>query len=746
MTRNIPNELTVEECATLITGQDFWSTHGVESAEIPSIIMTDGPHGLRLQTGSSDHLGLSDSVPATCFPPAVTLGSSFDTAIAERVGAAIASEALANHVGVVLGPGINIKRSPLCGRNFEYFSEDPLISGALGAALINGLQSKGVGGSVKHFAVNNQEADRMRISADVAPRALREIYLRGFERVIRSAAPWTVMCSYNKINGVLASENHWLLTEVLRDQWGYEGLVVSDWGAVADRVRAVQAGLDLEMPGNPTGSVPRVVQAVESGELDEQVLQTSAQRMADLARKVQNPAAGTPADLEANHALAREAAARGVVLLKNEENLLPLAPGKRIAVIGEFARTPRYQGAGSSLVNPTRVENLLDELRAAHGEELVDFAPGYTMDVDAGLDAELAIQTLESARGADTLVLVLGLPTAAESEGFDRIHIKLPAAQLALVDAVRSANARVIVALVGGGVVELPFADEVPTLVAAWLGGQAGGGGLADVLTGRVNPSGRLAETIPMRIEDTPAALDFPGEHGHVSYGEGIFVGYRWYDARKMEVRYPFGHGLSYTTFDYSNLVVEESGEGLRATLSVTNTGNVTGRDVIQLFVGRPGSDVSRPPLSLGAFGTTAELQPGESCEVTLQIERSELVYWDVRVDQWVIEPGTYEVTAAASSRDLRATATIDLAGDAPQIPISMESTIGDLLAIPEAAEILGGAMAQFMPEPTEEGAEGQDMSVLMASFPIGRLPNFPNMPFTREQIEQLLSGISSPK
>ncbi|MGL3805578.1 glycoside hydrolase family 3 C-terminal domain-containing protein [Paeniglutamicibacter sp. R2-26] len=746
MTDYAPADLGVEERARLVTGKNFWSTSGVERAGIPPVTMTDGPHGLRLQTGDADHLGLADSVPATCFPPAVTLGSTFDTDLAGRIGAAIAREALAHHVGVVLGPGINVKRSPLCGRNFEYFSEDPLVSGMLGASLVRGLQSQGVGASVKHFAVNNQEHDRMRVSADVAARPLREIYLRGFERVVRTAAPWTVMCSYNKVNGVLASENHWLLTEVLRGEWGFDGIVVSDWGAVADRVRALQAGLDLEMPGNPGHSIPRVTRALESGELDRAVLDASTERLADFARRTLNPESGTPADLDANHALAREAAGRGVVLLKNEGDLLPVRAGQRLAVIGEFARTPRYQGAGSSLVNPTRVENLLDELRAIHGGELVDFAAGYGLDADSAQDAALSAEAVAAAAAAQTVLVVLGLPNSAESEGFDRTHLKLPAAQLALLEEVRTANANVVVAVVGGGVVELPFADDVPALLSAWLGGQGGGGGLADVVTGRVNPSGRLAETIPLRLADTPAALDFPGEHGHVVYGEGIHVGYRWYDAREMAVRYPFGHGLSYTGFAYSDLVVAEHGDGLRATLRVTNTGDVAGREIVQLYVGRADSAVARPPLGLAAFAATPELEPGEGCEVELLVDRSELAYWDVRVDEWALEPGCYGLSVGASSRDVRATAAIELAGDAVEIPLTAESTVGEVMAHPAAAGLLGEALAALVPASSGDapGAADDTMSAMMASFPIGRLPNFPDVPLTHEQLAGLLARLGA--
>lgn len=747
MSENNPGSLTPEEQATLSTGKNFWSTSGIERAGINAMILTDGPHGLRLQAGSADHLGLADSVPATCFPPAVTLGSSFDVELAGRIGSAIGNEARAHGVGVVLGPGINIKRSPLCGRNFEYFSEDPLVSGALGAALVNGLQSQEVGGSIKHFAVNNQEHDRMRVSAEVAARPLREIYLRGFERVVRTASPWTVMCSYNKINGVPAAENSWLLNDVLRTEWGFDGVVVSDWGAVDDRVRSLNGGLDLEMPGNAGHSVPRVLEALESGELSAETLATITARVANLAAKT-NPVPSTdPVDFDAHHELAREAAGRGVVLLKNEKSLLPLTAGMRIGVIGEFAQTPRYQGAGSSLVNPTKTENLLDELRAIHGAELVDYAPGYGLGVKAEPSAELTAEALRVAAAADTVVLMLGLPASAESEGFDRTHISLPQAQLTLLEELRAIAPNLIVVLVGGSVVELPFADDVSTIVAAWLGGQASGGGLADVLTGQVNPSGRLAETIPHRLADTPAALDFPGEHGFVTYGEGIYVGYRWYDAREMSVRYPFGHGLSYTDFEYSNLRLTQDGENLRATLTVKNIGDVDGRDVIQLYLGKSDSTVSRPPLSLGGFAI-AELAAGEQAEVEVLVESSEIAYWDVRVDRWVIESGAYEVSVGSSSRDIRLSESISLAGNAPHIPITTDSTLSEVLSNPIAAEALKDALEAFLPDPSEatDGTDEDSMSVLTASFPIGRLPNFPDVHFTRAQLNELIATLDAAK
>ncbi|MFK4730424.1 glycoside hydrolase family 3 C-terminal domain-containing protein [Agromyces mediolanus] len=737
-------ELTLEEKASLTSGASFWGTKAVERAGIPSIVLTDGPHGVRLQRGSSDHLGLADSVPATCFPPAVALGSAWDPELAERVGRALGEEARAEGVGVLLGPGINIKRSPLCGRNFEYLSEDPIVSGALGAALVRGLQSQGVGASLKHFAANNQEFDRMRASSDVDPRPLREIYLRGFHRVVEDAQPWTVMCSYNRINGVYASEDPWLLTKVLRDEWGFEGLVVSDWGAVNDRVAGLPAGLDLEMPSSDGRTDAQLVEAVRDGRLAESALDLAATRAVELAQKaVAGADADASYDVDSHHALAREAAARGVVLLKND-GVLPLAAGTRVAVVGEFARTPRYQGAGSSLINPTRLDTALEEIAALAGAAPV-FAPGFTLDAKAAADPALIAEAVAAAEGADVVLAFLGLPAAAESEGFDREHLRLPEAQLELLAAVRAANANVVVVLANGGVVELPFAEEVSAVVEGWLGGQAGGGGVADVLYGVVNPSGRLTETIPLRLEDTPAFLDFPGEFGHVRYGEGLFVGYRWYDARDAAVRYPFGHGLSYTSFAYSDLVVSADASGLVARVTVTNTGERDGREVVQLYTSLGASAVQRAPRELKGFASV-ELAAGASQQVEIRVRREDLAYWDVRVDRWVVEGGEYLVSVGASSRDLRAEASVAVAGDAVRIPLTMESSIGDLMSDPVAGPIVAQALGGLFGDNPGMAAMADDegMEKMMASFPIGRLVGFPGVPVSHEQIEQLLQAANA--
>ncbi|PRB09639.1 glycosyl hydrolase [Microbacterium sp. MYb72] len=756
MTDNPASDLTLEEKASLTSGADFWTTKAIDRAGIPSIMMTDGPHGLRKQAGGTDHLGLASSVPATCFPPAVGIGSSWDPELIERVGAAIGVEAAIEDVAVVLGPGINIKRSPLCGRNFEYFSEDPIVSGVLGAASVRGVQSQGVGTSLKHFAANNQEFDRMRSSSDVDPRPLREIYLRGFERVVKDAAPWTVMCSYNRLNGVWTSEDPWLLTSVLRDEWGFDGLVVSDWGAVNDRVAGVAAGLDLEMPASGGRTDAQLVAAVRGGELAESVLDTAASRAIDLVRKSERrPVVAGPLDVDAHHALAREAAGRSIVLLKNDGGVLPLTPSQKVAVIGAFAAEPRFQGAGSSLINPTRVDAALDALRAVAGDA-VSYAPGFAVEGGAiaasGRSAEeLRAEAVSAASSAEVAVVFLGLPAAEESEGFDREHIDLPAAQLALLDAVLEVNANTVVVLSNGGVVALPFADRVPAIVESWLLGQAGGSAVADVLYGTVNPSGKLTETVPVRLEDNPSYGNFPGEFGHVRYGEGLLVGYRWYDAKGLEVTFPFGFGLSYTTFAYGEATasVTEAGD-IAVSFALTNTGDRDGREVVQVYVSLAGSIAQRAPRELKAF-SSVELAAGESRTVEVVVRREDLAYWDIRVDRFVVEGGEYTVEVAASSRDIRSTVAVAVEGDAVVLPLTMNSSIGDVVAHPVAGPIVMGALGGFMGELTGADSSAasmmpndEAMQKMMASFPIGRLVGFPGIDVTYEQVEQLLAAANA--
>ncbi|MFV8052771.1 glycoside hydrolase family 3 C-terminal domain-containing protein [Mycobacterium sp. 48b] len=727
--------LDLTEQAALGSGASFWTTKAIDS--VPAIVLTDGPHGVRRQSGSAtDHLGLSGSEPATCFPPAVGLSQTWDPELVERVGRALGDESRALGVHVLLGPGVNIKRDPRCGRNFEYYSEDPLLSGTLGAAWVRGVQSRGVGASLKHFAVNNAEHDRMRASSDVDARTLREIYLRTFEIVVRRARPWTVMCSYNRINGVYASENAWLLTTVLRDEWGFDGAVVSDWGAVADRVAAVAAGLDLEMPTTGGLSDTEVVDAVRAGSLDADVVARAAGRVARLVAKVTESddtgASFGSAEVDAHHELAREAAQRAIVLLKNDGGLLPLAPSP-LAVIGGFAQEPRYQGGGSSHVNPTRLDIPLDEICRLAGDHPVSHCSGSDVAAAAG-----------AAESAGAAIVFLGLTAEEESEGYDRDHIDLPAAQLDLLRAVVRAQPRTVVVLSHGGVVRLDaVAALAPAVVDGALLGQAGGGALADVLFGIVNPSGRLAETVPLRLQDSPAYLNFPSESGHTVYGERMFVGYRWYDSRDMPVAFPFGHGLSYTWFDYSGLEVDAPDTGLSVRLTVTNAGARSGREVVQVYAGLPGSLVGRPVRWLAGF-TSVTLEPGEQRTVEIPISRDDLAYWSTTAEHWIVEPGEYMVSVGASSRDLRLTAAVTLAGDVPTQPFTRDSTLGELIADPVASQTILAVLGSASPFGTTDSALGSNLLRMLESVPIGRMAAFSAGKVTREQLDELLAGINA--
>ena len=740
-------KMTLEEKASLTSGDSFWTTKAVERVGVPSVMLTDGPHGLRKQRANFDHLGIGDSVPATCFPPAVGLGSSWDADLAHRVGAALGLESAIENVAVILGPGVNIKRSPLCGRNFEYFSEDPIVASVMGAALVQGTQTMGVGTSLKHFAANNQEHDRMRSSSDIDPRPLREIYLRGFQRVVEDAQPATVMCSYNRINGVYASEDPFLLTRVLREEWGFAGFVVSDWGAVNNRVAGLAAGMDLEMPSSGGRTDAEIVAAVRDGSLDEAVLDASATRVAALATAWSAaPRVAGPLDVDAHHALAREAAGRSIVLLKNDGGVLPLRAAQSVAVIGAFATDPRYQGAGSSLISPTKLDNALDEFVVQGGADNVSFAQGFTNDGSGDADAFRA-EAVALAATAEVAVVFAGLPAHLESEGFDRENIDLPAVQLALIDAVLAVNPRTVVVLSNGGAVALPFAERVPAIVEAWLLGQAGGSATVDVLYGAVNPSGKLTETIPLSLEDTPAFLNFPGEQGHVRYGEGLFVGYRWYDARNMAVAYPFGHGLSYTSFAYGDATAAVEADGnITVKVTVTNTGDRAGREVVQAYSGLASEAVQRPERELKAFAVIA-LEPGESGEVSLTVRRADLAYWHVAADRWVVEGGDYAIDVAASSRDIRSQVTVAVEGDALLLPLTRESSLAEVFAHPVAGPIVQGMMAQLTDVVGgDDAAGGMDMQKMLASFPIGRIGMIAGEAGSPEVIDQLLAMANAPQ
>jgi beta-glucosidase len=731
-------QLTLEEKAALCLGSTVWHTAPVPRLGVPAVMLSDGPHGLRRQP-DGNQAGISGSLPATCFPTASALGSSWDPVLVQRVGAAIGAEARAQGVAVVLGPGVNIKRSPLCGRNFEYFSEDPLLAGVLGEAHVVGVQSQGVGACVKHFAANNQETDRLRVSADVDERTLREIYLPHFERIVTRARPWMVMCAYNRVNGVPASEHRWLLTEVLRGEWGFDGVVVSDWGAVHDRVAALAAGLDLEMPPNLGVSDAAIVAAVRDGSLDETILDQAVLRILGLAEKA--PQATDGFDADEHHALARSAAADCAVLLKNDRDLLPLRPadGDTIAVLGEFARTPRYQGAGSSQVNPTRVDVPLDALSAAVPAGVrVDFAAGYGI-VTTELDDRLAAEALDLAARASTVVLFLGLPDGDESEGADRRHMNLPANQTALLARLAEAGTDVVVVLANGSTVHLSSWDRhAGAILETWLSGQAAGGAIADLLLGVVNPSGRLAETVPADLRDNPSFLNFPGEQGHVRYGEGVFVGYRGYDAAGRDVAYPFGHGLSYTTFGYHDLAVTVTGDSsVLVTCTVVNTGARHGKEVVQLYVAAPPSQVARPVRELKAFAKV-DLPPGAGETVTFQLAARDLSYWSVRDQRWLLQGGTFEIAVGASSRDLRLTATAQVPGEAITVPLTAEATLREWLADPAGAAALHAAVG-VDDDGKPAGILGDPESLtVLGDFPLTTLTAFPGLGIDRTVVAEL--------
>jgi len=696
---DILDALTLEEKASLLSGGSGWETAAVERLGVAAVMLTDGPHGVR-RLADVGRFSLDASLPATCFPTAAALGSTWDAGLLTEVGEALAAESRAAGVAVLLGPGVNIKRTPLCGRNFEYLSEDPVISGQLGAALVRGIQSGGVGASVKHFAANNQETGRMEISAEADERTLREIYLAGFEHVVTTAAPWTVMASYNKVNGVHAAQNPWLLAKVLRAEWGFDGVVVSDWGAVLDPVAAAAAGLDLEMPGTGGSSAARLAAAVNAGRLDEAVIDQAAARLLKMLGRAA-AASGAPGEVDfaRHHALARRAAAESAVLLKNESAILPLDPtgGMTLAVIGEIARTPKFQGAGSSQVSATQVDSALDAIREAVGEHpRVSFAPGYPLSGEQ--DPALLAEAVTAAAAAETAVVFLGLPDGADAEGSDREHLDLPDAQLRLLRAVAEVNRNVVVVLANGGVVRVAtWEQQARAILEGWLNGQAGGGAVADLLFGRANPCGRLAETIPLRLEDTPAYLNFPGSAGVVRYGERHYVGYRYYDAKDMPVSYPFGHGLSYTSFAYSGLQAVVDGEGedavVRLQLTVTNEGTVTGKEVAQVYVSDVESSVDRPVRELKAFAKV-EIAPGQSALLSFELRARDLSFFSPVHGRWVLEGGDFEVSIGGSSRDLPLTATVTVPAPPLAGPLTLASSVREWLADPVGGPVLMEAIA----------------------------------------------------
>ena len=676
-------ELTLEEKCALLSGAETFKTRGMPQHGIPQIWLSDGPHGLRKQAGESDHLGLNPSVPATCFPTASAVANSWDTALGEEIGAALGEEAAAQEVSVLLGPGLNMKRNPLCGRSFEYFSEDPYLAGKLAAGYIRGIQSKGVAACPKHFAVNSQETRRMASDSLVDERTLREIYLTGFEIAVKEGHPRSIMSSYNLVNGTYANENKHLLMEILRDEWGFDGAVITDWGGSNDHALGVKNGSTLEMPAPGGDSVRELLAAVESGKISESDIDARLSELLPLVfdTKAALDAAPRAFDAAAHHALARRAAAESLVLLKNEGALLPLAAGTKVAVIGDFAKNPRYQGAGSSMVNSTQVDVLLDKLIDSE-LNVIGYQQGF--DRHGKPDAALQKSACELAAQANAVILCMGLDEIAESEGLDRSNLRLAQNQVDLLQAVAAVNPKIVVVLYSGSVVETPWLDNCQALLYAALGGQAGAGAVADALIGKVNPCGKLAETWPLTYADVPSAADFATRRKTVAYREGLYIGYRYFTTAEKAVRFPFGYGMSYTTFAYSDMAADEQG----VSLTVTNTGSVAGTEIVQLYVAKKNSELFRPARELKGFARVT-LAPGEKQRITLTLDDKAFRFWNVKANRWEIEGGEYELLVGASVEDIRLCEKITVHGTATVHPYEDKGLdcyyTGDVLHVSDA-------------------------------------------------------------
>jgi beta-glucosidase len=723
----IISKMTLEEKAALCTGASAWTTTPVERLGVPEMTVSDGPHGVRRVP--EIHEMTSKSLLATCFPTASCTASTWDVDLIRKMGEAIAEECIALNVDVVLGPGANMKRSPLGGRNFEYFSEDPFLAGELAVNFIRGVQSKGVGTSLKHFAANNQEFQRFSISSEVDERTLREIYLPAFEKAVKEAKPWTVMCSYNKLNGTFASQHPYLLTDILKNEWGFEGLVVSDWGAVRDRVAALKAGLDWEMPGPQERRVKEVVEAVRSGELGEAVLDESVRRILRIVFMAQETPKGGEFDIDAHHELAHQIATEGMVLLKNN-GLLPLKDYQQIAVIGRSAENAHFQGGGSSHINPTKVAVPFKELKAQAGDAELTYAAGYP--ADDSFRQDLIDEAVSLAQAADVAVLYIALPTYKESEGYDRTDLDLTDQQVALIKAVAKVQPKTVIVLNNGAPVAMSaWIDDVAAVLEGWMMGQAGGIAIADLLFGKINPSGKLAETYPLKLADTPAYLNWPGGAGEVRYGEGLFIGYRYYDAKQMPVLFPFGYGLSYTTFKYSNpkasATTFKDVDGVTVTIDVTNTGDVAGKEIVQVYVHDQQSGLVRPEKELKGFAKV-ELQPGETKSVSIPLDFRAFAFYHPEHKQWITEDGDFNLLIAASAADIRHTLTVTLEStiSLPCI-LDRESTIREWMSDPRGREVFGPIYAMmeaesrkmFIGEDGGETAIGMDFMSMLGDMPL---------------------------
>ena len=699
--KELVRQLTLEEKAALCAGSSNWDTTPVKRLDIPSVMMADGPHGLRKQYSvTEDPKAYSETITSVCFPCGAALAATFDRALIHHLGETIGEECQAENVAIILGPGANIKRSPLCGRNFEYYSEDPLLSSEIAAAFIQGVQSRNIGVSLKHFTMNNQETRRLSVDARADERTMREIYLASFENAVRKGKPWTVMTAYNKINGVYGSENQKTITGILRYEWGFDGLTMTDWGGVNDRVAGMRAGMDLEMPYSGPYNEQKLVDAVRKGELDESCLDQTVERLLTLVfRFTDNRDPEAVFDREAHHQVAREIASNSVILLKNEGNLLPLDPSQKIAFIGSYAASPRFQGSGSSFIRASRVTNAFDA--SAQFSEIA-YAKGFHDETDQ-TDSFLFNEALSLAEQVDIAVIFAGLPDTFESEGYDRTHLRIPTCQSDLIEAVAKVNPNTIVVLHNGSPIEMPWVNQVPAILETYLSGEAVGEVTADILFGNINPSGKIAETFPQKLEDTPAYLTYPGEGDVSEYTEGIYVGYRYYDSRRMPVLFPFGHGLSYTNFVYSDLILNKkemsAEETLEVSFKITNAGNRMGKEAAQIYIHSAHTGKSRPVQELKAFEKVA-LEPGETKTITCSLEPRAFAVYETLISDWHVESGAYEVRVGSSSRDIRLSAIVKINnGKLLPVKITADTILKDILSLPGADKILEPFMKKAQAE-----------------------------------------------
>lgn len=750
--KEIIAQMTLKEKAGLCSGQDFWHLKGVERLGIPAVMVADGPHGLRKQEVAGDHLGLNESIAAVCFPAGCASAASFDRGLLKKLGETLGNECQAENISTILGPAMNIKRSPLCGRNFEYYSEDPLLTTELAGAFVEGVQSQNIGTSPKHFLANNQETRRTTSSSEVDERTLREIYLAAFEGMVIEQKPWTMMSAYNRINGVFASENKRYMTDVLRDEWGFDGLVMTDWGAMNERVAGLKAGVDIEMPGPAEENDQAIVEAVKSGLLDEAILDRSCAAILGLIfRYTENRNESAVFDREKDSDIAREIAEESIILLKNEGELLPLSADKKIAFIGKYAAKPRYQGGGSSNINSYRVTSALD---AVSGNANILYSPGFT---DEGPDEKMLRNAIETAQQAEVAVIFAGLPDSFESEGYDRKHMNLPDWQNELIASVSHVQPNTVVVLHNGSAVEMPWIASVSAVLEAYLGGQEVGAAVVNILFGKNNPSGRLAETFPLRLEDNPSYLSFGKDNEQVDYSEGVFVGYRYYESKAMEVLFPFGHGLSYTTFQYSNLKLDKTtmldSEELSVSVDVENTGKRSGKEVVQLYVSPGANTIVRPAKELKAF-EKIELQPGEKRTVTFTLNKRSFAYWNTEIADWHVESGVYEVQIGKSVKETLLSEGVEVRSSV-EIPVvyHLNSRMGDIMKNAHTGVILENALAGFYVPAADNASENQDahenaaissemIAAMMADMPLRQLASF--MPgVTRSKLNELVNQLN---